>query len=102
MPAIHDDASLTAALSNPFRMPKDEEVFALRERERLSRAEEKQSIYEKSTVKRRNFRHLINEGSADREAQEMKDLVQKKAKDVLLLKKQAGGTCRPFRPLHLP
>ncbi|KAI8918642.1 hypothetical protein DFJ77DRAFT_456369 [Powellomyces hirtus] len=56
--------------TNPFHMPSDVEVFSMREEERRQKQETKEKmrhlhIYEKSTVKRKNFKQLLAEEDDD-------------------------------------
>ncbi|TPX60736.1 hypothetical protein PhCBS80983_g01648 [Powellomyces hirtus] len=56
--------------TNPFHMPSDVEVFSMREDERRQKQETKEKmrhlhIYEKSTVKRKNFKQLLAEEDDD-------------------------------------
>ncbi|KAI8920403.1 hypothetical protein BC831DRAFT_479822 [Entophlyctis helioformis] len=55
---------------NPFHMPSDVEVFAMREEDRRVKQQAKEamknlSIYDKNTVKRKNFKALLAEDADD-------------------------------------
>nr|KAJ3421483.1 Coiled-coil domain-containing protein 38 [Polyrhizophydium stewartii] len=66
-----DDAAKSAGPErNPFHMPSDVEVFAMREEDRRVKQQAKEamknlSIYDKNTVKRKNFKALLAEDADD-------------------------------------
>lgn len=56
--------------ANPFVMPSDMEVFSMREQDKVNKQQAKElqkklSIYEKNSVKRKNFKALLSEGQDD-------------------------------------
>ncbi|EPZ31136.1 hypothetical protein ROZALSC1DRAFT_28063 [Rozella allomycis CSF55] len=74
---------------NPFRVPKDDEIFGLREKEKKKLSKKKlheMSIIEKSTIKRNNYKAVLK--SEEEESQSLVELAKKKGNDILLLKKQ--------------
>ncbi|KAJ3203181.1 hypothetical protein HDU67_010332, partial [Dinochytrium kinnereticum] len=75
---------------NPFHMPSDMEVFAMREEERKLKHEAKeklknQSIYEKNVVNRKNFKELLAEDDDD---VEFYDQLRKRDADKILAEEQ--------------
>jgi hypothetical protein len=87
---------------NPFHIPKDEEVFALREKERNARMELKEklhrmSIYEKSHIQKQNYKDILKE---EDDISDIKEIAKKKGKEILLLKKQIGGIKATFRSIR--
>ncbi|KAJ3018044.1 Coiled-coil domain-containing protein 38 [Thoreauomyces humboldtii] len=77
--------------TNPFHMPSDVEVFSMREEERRQKQESKEKmrhlhIYEKSIVKRKNFKELLAEEEDD--IQFYEDL-RKRDSDKILTNRQA-------------
>ncbi|KAI8800093.1 hypothetical protein BJ742DRAFT_764473 [Cladochytrium replicatum] len=65
-----DEKALSGKQKNPFHMPSDVEVFAMREEERRIKKEAKDkmktlSIYNKNTTKRKNLRSLLAEDEDD-------------------------------------
>lgn len=82
-----DDESIS---KNPFHMPSDVEVFAMREEERRMKQEAKEkmqhvSIYEKNTVKRKNFKDLLAEEQDDIEFYTQ---LKKRDSDKILINRQ--------------
>ncbi|KAI9104488.1 hypothetical protein DFS34DRAFT_196624 [Phlyctochytrium arcticum] len=76
---------------NPFHMPSDVEVFALREDERRQKQEAKEKmrrlqIHEKSVVKRKNFKELLAEEPDDIAFYEQ---LRKRDSDKILTNRQA-------------
>ncbi|KAI8853068.1 hypothetical protein BC829DRAFT_430335 [Chytridium lagenaria] len=75
---------------NPFHMPSDMEVFAMREEERKLKLEAKeqlknQNIYEKNVVKRKNFKELLAEEDDD---VDFYDQLRKRDADKILVNRQ--------------
>ncbi|EGF79292.1 hypothetical protein BATDEDRAFT_89615 [Batrachochytrium dendrobatidis JAM81] len=75
---------------NPFHMPSDVEVFAMREEDRRVKLEIKEamknlSIYEKNTVKRKNFKNLLAEDTDD---VDFYNVLRKRDADKFLVNRQ--------------
>lgn len=78
--------------SNPFHMPSDEEVFAMRDQERKAKRNIKEqmrqlSVYEKGVVKRKNFKDLLKE-SWDEDDQKLVESLKKRDADKILINRQ--------------
>ncbi|KAJ3072962.1 Coiled-coil domain-containing protein 38 [Podochytrium sp. JEL0797] len=76
---------------NPFHMPSDMEVFAMREEERRQKLEEKEKsktlhIYEKNVTQRKNFKDLLAEETDDID---FYDKLRKRDADKILINRQA-------------
>ncbi|KAJ3157560.1 Cilia- and flagella-associated protein 100 [Geranomyces michiganensis] len=81
----------SGANKNPFHMPSDVEVFSMREDERRIKQETKEKmrhlhIYEKSVVKRKNFKELLAEEEDD---VRFYDELRKRDADKVLTTRQA-------------
>ncbi|KAI9002378.1 hypothetical protein BC832DRAFT_118769 [Gaertneriomyces semiglobifer] len=84
--------------SNPFHMPSDTEVFAMREEERRERQEAKEQmrklkVYDKSVVKRKNFKELLAEEPEDVAFYEQ---LRKRDADKILTTNQQARVDRHF------
>ncbi|KAJ3297576.1 Coiled-coil domain-containing protein 38 [Borealophlyctis nickersoniae] len=87
---------------NPFHMPSDAEVFAMREEERRVKQEAKEkmkhlSIYEKNVVKRKNFKSLLSEDADDVEFYEQ---LRKRDSDKILVNRHTRAD-RHFKKENL-
>ncbi|KAI8826926.1 uncharacterized protein EV422DRAFT_17462 [Fimicolochytrium jonesii] len=87
----NDSRGSSGETANPFHMPSDVEVFALREDERRQKQEAKAQmrklhIYEKSMVKRKNFKELLAEEEDDIAFYER---LKKRDSDKVLTNRQA-------------
>ncbi|KAJ3183482.1 Coiled-coil domain-containing protein 38 [Geranomyces variabilis] len=81
----------SSGTKNPFHMPSDVEVFSMREDERRVKQETKEKmrhlhIYEKSVVKRKNFKELLAEEEDD---VRFYDELRKRDADKVLTTRQA-------------
>ncbi|KAJ3417141.1 Coiled-coil domain-containing protein 38 [Chytridiales sp. JEL 0842] len=77
--------------ANPFHMPSDVEIFAMREEERKQKQQAKENmkklhIYEKNVTKRKNFKTLLAEDDDD---VEFYDKLRKRDADKILTNRQA-------------
>lgn len=84
-------AEYEAGGANPFHMPSDVEIFAMRDEERRLKQEAKEkvktlSIYEKNLVKRKNFKDLLAEDDDDIG---FYDRLRKRDADKILINRQA-------------
>jgi hypothetical protein len=78
---------------NPFKMPSEVQVFSMRENDRIAKRQEKQklngkSIYEKHTVKGKNFKTLLAEDEDDIKFYQN---VKKRDADTVMLTRQTRG-----------
>ncbi|KAI9351284.1 hypothetical protein BDR26DRAFT_907396 [Obelidium mucronatum] len=85
------DTQAAKNAKNPFHMPSDMEVFAMREEERRQKLEAKErmkslSIYEKNMSQRKNFKDLLAEENDD---VDFYDKLRKRDADKILINRQA-------------
>ncbi|KAG5463428.1 MAG: hypothetical protein BJ554DRAFT_7641 [Olpidium bornovanus] len=81
---------------NPFHMPSDEDIFAMRDQERQAKAQAKEqirrlSVYEKGVVKRKNFKALLAENE-DEVDKKLLETLKKRDADKILINRQTRGT----------
>ena len=79
--------------ANPFHMPSDVQVFAMREQDRREKQEAKElmkklGIYEKNAAKRKNFKALLAE---DKDDIEFYNGLKKRDADKVLIHHKSRG-----------